>query len=81
MTITGVAGCSEVTFIGKAGTGQNLVFDSPPPDPNNSTDIIKFSKNTWRGIQPTYTMGPAGGTYEVAGTYCLPKVSKKKASL
>ncbi|KAL2127268.1 hypothetical protein VTI74DRAFT_11000 [Chaetomium olivicolor] len=63
--------CSNVSFEVPV-ISENVVFLFPP-DPNNSSNIIHFLQEAWRGNFPVISGTTAvTDTYTIKGTYCEP---------
>ncbi|KAL2168769.1 hypothetical protein VTG60DRAFT_6878 [Thermothelomyces hinnuleus] len=56
--------CSDVTF-NIPVVSQNVMFASPP-DPDNTTDIVEFTRAIWRGTAPA-----TNGTLTVSDTFII----------
>jgi pimeloyl-ACP methyl ester carboxylesterase len=68
-------GCSDVTFEVPV-TSQNVAFASPP-DTSNTTDIVEWMREVWRGNFPTLNgTTTVSDTFTIKGTYCVPKNRK-----
>ncbi|KAK4234370.1 putative cardiolipin-specific deacylase, mitochondrial [Achaetomium macrosporum] len=56
------------------GYGLHVLIFASPPDPNNSTAIVDFMRQTWLGNAPaTNGTTAVSGTWTIAGTYCAPR--------
>ncbi|KAL2155381.1 hypothetical protein VTH82DRAFT_123 [Thermothelomyces myriococcoides] len=63
--------CSDVTF-NLSIVSQNVIFASPP-DPDNTTEIVEFTRTVWRGEVPaTNGTQTISDTFAIVGTFCLP---------